>query len=75
MAAFTGAFVERGTGGFDEAAAGRVFNQRRPARSPAAVLFAADVDDVRAGVRLAQGPGLAGERALGRTQLGRLEPA
>ncbi len=57
MAAFTGAFVERGTGGFDEAAAGRVFNQRRPARSPAAVLFAADVDDVRAGVRLARDRG------------------
>jgi len=54
MAAFTGAFIERGTVGFDEAALGRVFNQRRPSRTPAAVLFAADVDDVRAGVHLAR---------------------
>ncbi|MGV1008611.1 MAG: FAD-binding oxidoreductase [Dermatophilaceae bacterium] len=53
MVAFTGRYVERGEEGFEAAVLGRVFNQRRPARRPAAVLFAADVDDVRAGVRLA----------------------
>jgi len=39
---------------FAEAVFGRVFNQRRPDRRPAAVLFAADADDVVTGVRLAR---------------------
>jgi FAD/FMN-containing dehydrogenase len=53
MPAFTGPFVERGHEGFGEAVMGRVFNEQRPQRTPAAVLRAADADDVRAGVRLA----------------------
>jgi FAD/FMN-containing dehydrogenase len=39
---------------FEEAAVGRVFNQRRPSRRPAAVLEATSIDDVVAGVRLAR---------------------
>lgn len=38
---------------FEQARVGRVFNQRRPDRQPAAVLLAASVDDVVAGVELA----------------------
>ena len=53
MAVFTGAFRQRAEEGFSEAVLGRLFNQRRPARTPAAVLFAADVADVVSGVRLA----------------------
>ena len=53
MVAFTGAFFERGADGFGAAVMARVFNQRRPERLPAAVLQAADPDDVCAGVRLA----------------------
>jgi FAD/FMN-containing dehydrogenase len=50
---FTGRFVERGQPGYEEARVGRVFNGRRPGRFPAAVLMAADDDDVVAGVRWA----------------------
>lgn len=42
---------------FPEAVFGRVFNARRPDRRPAAVLLAADADDVVAGVRLARSRG------------------
>jgi FAD/FMN-containing dehydrogenase len=53
MSQFTGRFIRAGEAGFDEAAVGRVFNHRRPSRRPAAVLMAADVADVVAGVKLA----------------------
>ncbi len=43
----------RGAPGYEEARTGRIFNARRPDRFPAAVLLAADDDDVVAGVRLA----------------------
>jgi FAD/FMN-containing dehydrogenase len=43
-----------GEDGFEEAAVGRVFNGRRPARRPAAVLEAQSEEDVVAGVRLAR---------------------
>jgi FAD/FMN-containing dehydrogenase len=55
---FTGPLLRAAGPGFEEAAAGRVFNQRRPSRRPAAVLRAADVADVAAGVRLAAAEGL-----------------
>jgi len=42
-----------GEDGFEEAAVGRVFNARRPARRPAAVLEARSEPDVVAGVQLA----------------------
>jgi FAD/FMN-containing dehydrogenase len=51
---FTGEFWLRGDDGFEEAAAGRIFNHRRPQRRPVAVLHAATYDDVVAGVRLAR---------------------
>ena len=54
---FAGRFVERGQPGYEEARVGRVFNGRRPDRFPAAVLLAADEDDVVAGVRLAKARG------------------
>jgi FAD/FMN-containing dehydrogenase len=54
MSAFTGQFLRSGDPGFDEAATSRIFNQRRPARRPSAVLRAADAGDVAAGVRLAR---------------------
>jgi FAD/FMN-containing dehydrogenase len=53
----TGRLVLRGEEGYDEARVGRVFNARRPDRFPAAVLEAADADDVVAGVRLAAANG------------------
>ncbi|WP_062202081.1 FAD-binding oxidoreductase [Demequina salsinemoris] len=43
----------RGEPGYEEARVGRVFNARKPDRCPAAVLEAADAEDVVAGVRLA----------------------
>ena len=43
--------------GYEEARVGRIFNQRRPERYPAAVLLARDEDDVVAGVRLANDKG------------------
>jgi FAD/FMN-containing dehydrogenase len=55
---FTGQLVRRGDDGFAAAAIGRVFNHRRPAARPAAVLLAADEADVAAGVRLARAEGL-----------------
>jgi hypothetical protein len=57
-ASFTGRLLRRGDAGFEDAATGRVFNQRRPSRRPAAVLRAAGVSDVAAGVRLAAAEGL-----------------
>ena len=51
---FTGTLWLRGDDGFEEAAAGRVFNARQPDRRPAAVLHAATYDDVIAGVRVAR---------------------
>ena len=44
--------------GFPDAAVSRIFNRRRPSTRPAAVLRAADVADVAAGVRLAAAEGL-----------------
>jgi FAD/FMN-containing dehydrogenase len=55
---FRGQFLRAADAGFADAAAGRIFNQRRPPRRPAAVLRAADVADVAAGVRLAAAEGL-----------------
>jgi len=46
--------VWRGADAFDEAAYGRVFNARKPERSPAAVAFPESDDDVIAAVRLAR---------------------
>jgi hypothetical protein len=56
--AFTGQFLRAADPGFADAATSRVFNRRRPSRRPAAVLRAADVADVAAGVRLAAAEGL-----------------
>lgn len=53
MSSFTGTFWRIGDTGFTDASTSRVFNHRRPARRPAAVLRAADVADVVAGVKLA----------------------
>jgi FAD/FMN-containing dehydrogenase len=52
-AGLAGRLVLRGEPGYELARVGRVFNARRPDRFPAAVLLAADEDDVIAGVRLA----------------------
>ncbi len=49
----TGQLVLRGEDDYEEARVGRIFNARKPDRYPAAVLFAADEDDVVAGVALA----------------------
>jgi FAD/FMN-containing dehydrogenase len=57
-ASWSGRLLRRGDAGFEQAAVGRIFNQRRPASRPAAVLRAADVADVAAGVRLARAEGL-----------------
>ncbi|MFF7984791.1 FAD-binding oxidoreductase [Streptomyces sp. NPDC007901] len=56
-AAFTGAFWWSDDHGFADAATSRVFNQRRPARRPAAVLRAAHAADVAAGVKMAAAEG------------------
>jgi FAD/FMN-containing dehydrogenase len=48
-----GRLLVRGEQGYEQARVGRVFNARRPDRFPAAVLEAADAQDVVAGVRLA----------------------
>ena len=50
---FTGRLLRRGEPGYEQARTGRIFNARRPDRFPAAVLLAADDDDVIEGVRLA----------------------
>jgi FAD/FMN-containing dehydrogenase len=55
---FTGQLLRGGDAGFGDAAVGRIFNARRPPRRPAAVLRAAGVADVAAGVRLAAAEGL-----------------
>ncbi len=57
MTAFTGAFWRSGDTGFADATTSRVFNHRRPARRPAAVLRAAHAADVAAGVKLAAAEG------------------
>jgi FAD/FMN-containing dehydrogenase len=54
---FTGEFLRDTDAGFDAAVFSRAFNLRRPARRPAAILRAADVADVVAGVRLARRSG------------------
>ena len=55
--AWDGSLVRAGEAGFDDACVGRIFNARRPARRPAAVLLAASEADVCAGVRLAAAEG------------------
>jgi FAD/FMN-containing dehydrogenase len=50
---FSGEFFLAGEPGFEDACRSRVFNRRHPDRSPAAVLRAAGVADVIAGVRYA----------------------
>lgn len=57
MSSFSGALLRDGDDGFTDAAMARVFNHRRPSRRPAAVLRAADVADVAAGVKLAEAEG------------------
>jgi hypothetical protein len=56
--ALSGRLLRPGDAGFADAAVSRIFNQRRPSRRPAAVLRAAGVADVAAGVRLAAAEGL-----------------
>jgi FAD/FMN-containing dehydrogenase len=56
-AGLTGRLLRRGDEGYERARVGRIFNARRPERYPAAVLLAADVADVIAGVRLARDRG------------------
>ena len=53
MTRFKGRLLHRGEPGYEQARTGRIFNARRPDRFPAAVLLAADDDDVIEGVRLA----------------------
>jgi FAD/FMN-containing dehydrogenase len=53
VSGLTGRLLLRGEPGYEEARTGRIFNARRPDRFPAAVLVAADDDDVTTGVRLA----------------------
>ncbi|OSP41649.1 FAD-binding oxidoreductase [Streptomyces sp. 13-12-16] len=57
MTAFTGAFWQSGDTGFADATTTRIFNHRRPSRRPAAVLRAAHIADVMAGVKLAAAEG------------------
>jgi len=52
--AFDGRLVTPADADFEEAVLGRIFNARRPARRPEAVLFAASERDVVAGVELAR---------------------
>jgi FAD/FMN-containing dehydrogenase len=47
----------RGAAGYEQARVGRVFNARRPARYPAAILLAGNENDVVHGVRLAASRG------------------
>jgi FAD/FMN-containing dehydrogenase len=54
----TGRLHWRGDPGYESARVDRIFNGRRPGRYPAAVLEAADAQDVIAGVRLAADHGL-----------------
>ncbi|WP_376794908.1 FAD-binding oxidoreductase [Thermogemmatispora sp.] len=57
-AALQGRLFWRGQPGYEEARCGRIFNGRRPARYPAAILMATSEEDVVAGVRLAREQGL-----------------
>jgi FAD/FMN-containing dehydrogenase len=50
--------IRRGDPGYEQARVGRIFNDRRPDRCPAAILLADDADDVAAGVRLARAENL-----------------
>jgi len=52
-ASVRGRLLLRGDEGYEQARVGRIFNARRPDRHPAAILEAADEQDVVAGVRLA----------------------
>jgi FAD/FMN-containing dehydrogenase len=58
MTAFTGEFWRGDSTGFADAATSRLFNRRRPAARPRAVLRAAHAADVAAGVKLAAAEGL-----------------
>lgn len=58
MSTFRGEIYWRGDAGYEEARVGPVFNARKPDRYPAAILKAANEDDVVAGVRLARERGL-----------------
>jgi FAD/FMN-containing dehydrogenase len=51
---FSGQLLFRGDPGYEEARVGRIFNGRRPDRSPAAILFAESDADVVEGVLLAR---------------------
>jgi hypothetical protein len=53
----TSRLVRPGDPGWEEARVGRVFNARRPAREPAAVLFASGEQDLIDGVKLARASG------------------
>lgn len=57
MTAIEGRLLIRGDEGYEDARVGRIFNARRPDRYPAAILEAATVDDLVAGVRLARDRG------------------
>ena len=54
---FAGTLVLRGDAGYEDARVGRVFNGRRPDRQPTGIVFAANEEDVAAGVRLARDRG------------------
>lgn len=55
---FDGELHRKGEPGYETARSGPVFNERMPPRHPEAVLFAASIDDVVRGVRLARDEGL-----------------
>src|SRR5260370_33572043 len=58
MPTFQGQLYWRGDDGYERERVGRVFNGRKPDRSPAAILKAAQEEDVIAGVQLARERGL-----------------
>ncbi|MCX7739608.1 MAG: FAD-binding oxidoreductase [Meiothermus sp.] len=53
-----GRVYRKGEPGYEEARVGRIFNGRRPGRSPELILFAEDEEDVVQAVRLARAQGL-----------------
>ncbi|WP_147371094.1 FAD-binding oxidoreductase, partial [Meiothermus luteus] len=55
---FRGRVYRRGEPGYEEARVGRIFNGRRPERSPELIVFAEDEEDVVRAVRLARAQGL-----------------
>jgi FAD/FMN-containing dehydrogenase len=57
--ALGGRLYRRGDAGYEEARLGAVWNERKPARYPAAIVLASSDDDVVAAVRLASRDGLA----------------